>query len=264
VLIEYDDFLRAIDITIPQFGNKSQEEISLCFKNGFIDNIGDQYERCWTSLQRAAAQIHKSSRTSLVTVLLEGERGTGKSAMAAKLASESNFGFVRMISADSMIGYSESQVCTTIHKVFLDSYRSGHSIIFLDDIERIIQFTPVGQRFSNVILQTLLIMLKKEPPSSTKLMIVATTAISNLLENLQITTIFSVVLNVPQLQDKSEYKRVLKMYASSFSEELQDAIVTSITKPIGLKQMLMVIEMALSGDEHTVDTFIECMYLVCR
>jgi hypothetical protein len=77
-------------------------------------------------------------------------------------------------------------------------------------------------------------------------MIVATTAISNLLENLQITTIFSVVLNVPQLQ------------------ELQDAIVTSITKPIGLKQMLMVIEMALSGDEHTVDTFIECMYLVCR
>ena len=265
VLIEYDDFLRAIEITIPQFGNKSQEEISLCFKNGFIDNIGDQFERCWTSLQRAAAQIHKSSRTSLVTVILEGERGTGKSAMAAKLASDSDFGFVRMISADSMIGYSESQVCTTIHKVFLDSYRSGQSIIFLDDIERIIQFTPVGQRFSNVILQTLLIMLKKEPPSCTKLMIVATTAIAHLLDDLQVTSIFSLQLNVPQLQDTSEFKRVLKEYAPAFSEDLQDDIAAAITnKPIGLKQMLLVIEMALSEDEHSVDSFLECLYLVCR
>ncbi len=263
IIVEYYDFIEAIKTTIPAFGNKSQEDISNCFKNGFIPNIGEQFQRCWDALQKAAKQVHKSSRTSLVTVLLEGERGTGKTAMAAKLAAESDFGFVRMISADTMIGMNETQVCTTIHKVFLDSYRSGASIIFIDDIERLIKFTPVGQRFSNDILQTLLIMMKKEPPLSTRLMIVATTSICHLLDNLQFTSIFSIQLNIPLLQEESEYIKVLTKYAPEFSEELKITIAKSIKTPIGLKQMINVIEMTLSDNEHSFNTFFECLNLIC-
>lgn len=264
IIVQYNDFIEAIEITIPAFGNKNQEEVSNCLKNGFLTDIGDQFQRCWNALQKVVKQVHNSCRTSIVTVLLEGERGTGKTAMAAKLASESDFGFVRMISADTMIGMNETQVCTAIHKVFLDSYRSGASIIFIDDIERLIKFCPVGQRFSNDILQTLLVMLKKTPPSSTRLMVIATTAISNLLDDLQLSSIFSIQLNIPQLQEESEYKKVLSKYAPAFSEELQDAIAKSIVKPTGLKQMLNVIDMALSVDEYSVESFLECLHIVCR
>jgi vesicle-fusing ATPase len=264
IIVEYHDFIEAIKTTIPAFGNKNQDNISNCFKNGFIPDIGDHFQRCWDALLKAAKQVHKSSRTSLVTVLLEGDQGTGKTAMAAKLAAESDFGFVRMISADTMIGMNETQVCTTIHKVFLDSYRSVSSIILIDDIERLIKFTPVGQRFSNDILQTLLIMLKKDPPSSTKLMIVVTTSIYHLLDNLQFTSIFSIQLNVPLLQNEAEYIKVLSKYAPEFSEELKIAIAKSLNNPISLKQMLNVIEMTLSDDKHSVESFRECLYLVCH
>jgi vesicle-fusing ATPase len=153
----------------------------------------------------------------------------------------------------------------------MDAYRSSSAIIFLDDIERIIQFTPVGQRFSNVILQTLLILLKKAPPSSTRLMIVATTAVSRFLEDLQLTTIFNIVLHVPQLEGADVFKRVLQAFAPPhFGDELIEEVSKSICRPIGLKQMLLVIEMAAASaaaaadGELSVDSFLECYYSVCR
>lgn len=271
VMVEFQDFIRAIDDSLPAFGNKSQEDIENCFKNGWIRAINEEHDRLWASLKRAAAQVLMSEKITLVTVLLEGDVACGKTAIAAKLAAESDFGFVRMVSADSMIGFSEMQVCSSLHKVFMDAYRSSSAIIFLDDIERIIQFTPVGQRFSNVILQTLLILLKKAPPSSTRLMIVATTAVSRLLEDLQLTTIFNIVLHVPQLEGADVFKRVLQAFAPPhFGDELVEEVSKSICRPIGLKQMLLVIEMAAASaaaaadGELSVDSFLECYYSVCR
>lgn len=265
VVVEFQDFIRAIDDSLPAFGNKSQSDIENCFRNGWISVINDEHDLLWASLKRAATQVLKSEKTTLVSVLLEGAVGCGKTAIAAKLAAESGFGFIRMVSADSMIGFSEMQVCTSLHKLFMDAYRSSVALIFLDDIERIIQFTPVGQRFSNVILQTLLILLKKAPPSNTRLMIVATTAVSRLLEDLQLTTIFNIVLHVPQLEGGDVFKRVLQAFAPPhFGDELIEEVAKSICRPIGLKQMLLVIEMAASCDELSVDSFLECYYSVCR
>lgn len=35
------------------------------------------------------------------------------------------------------------------------------SIVILDDIERLLEYVAIGPRFSNTILQTLLVLLKK-------------------------------------------------------------------------------------------------------
>jgi vesicle-fusing ATPase len=57
-----------------------------------------------------------------MSVLLEGQRGTGKTAIAAKLAVESDFPLVRLVSPDSMIGMQDSQKCQLLLKVFLFSF----------------------------------------------------------------------------------------------------------------------------------------------
>ena len=41
------------------------------------------------------------------------------------------------------------------------AYKSPLSMILIDDIERIIDYTPLGPRFSNMVLQALLVLLKK-------------------------------------------------------------------------------------------------------
>lgn len=38
------------------------------------------------------------------------------------------------------------------------------SILVLDDIERMIEYAPIGPYFSNLVLQTLLVLVKVVPP----------------------------------------------------------------------------------------------------
>lgn len=59
----------------------------------------------------ACLQVQNSDKTSLLTCLLEGPVGSGKSSMAATMAIESEFPFVKVISPESLVGYNE-QVST--------------------------------------------------------------------------------------------------------------------------------------------------------
>lgn len=74
---------------------------------------------------KPALQVRSSDNTPLVTCLLEGPAGTGKTALAATLAIESGFPFVKVVSAEAMVGYSEQAKCSQIAKVFDDAYKVG-------------------------------------------------------------------------------------------------------------------------------------------
>jgi len=88
----------------------------------------------------------------LISVLLEGEDGTGKSAFAAWGAVESNFPYVKLISPETFVGYSEIGKLDNIVKIFNDAYRSSFSVVLLDGIERLIEYVNIGPRFSNTLL----------------------------------------------------------------------------------------------------------------
>lgn len=200
-----------------------------------------------------------------MTVLLRGPPGCGKTAIAAKAAVDSGYPFVRMISADEMIGYSETSKCQMIHKVFLDSYKSPLSFILIDDIERIIEYVPIGPRFSNIVLQTLLVLLKKTPPDNgRKLIVLGTTSVPNFLEDLGLTQAFSVSQIVNLLDDPSQMSDVLRV-AGHVSDQDASKMASFITKPIGIKQLLMVIEMARQASTNGnvgINEFFECLQAI--
>lgn len=50
----------------------------------------------------------------------------------------SDFPFIKLISAENMVGFSEAQKITHLNKVFSDSYKSPLSVIVVDGIERIL------------------------------------------------------------------------------------------------------------------------------
>jgi vesicle-fusing ATPase len=93
--------------------------------------------------------VKESENTPLLTILLEGENGCGKTALSAKLALQSNFPFVKLISPEKFVGMSDYQKLQEIVKIFDDAYKSPLSLIILDDIERLIEFIHIGPRFSN-------------------------------------------------------------------------------------------------------------------
>jgi vesicle-fusing ATPase len=228
----------------PKFGAKATE-LKALYRNGFVP-YGDTFDHIMNTLERLVEQVRSSTKTPLMSVLLQGPAAVGKTAIAAKLAVDSGFPFVRMISADEMIGYTESSKSQMIHRVFMDSYKSPLSIILIDDIERIIDYVPIGPRFSNTVLQTLLVLFKKVPPDDgRRLLIIGTTSIPHLLEDLGIIQTFGIIQSIPLLEEPSQIIEVL-MVAAHMSERDAHAVATSVlhSKPIAIKQLLMVAEMA--------------------
>jgi len=145
----------------------------------------------------------------------------------------------------------------------MDSYRSPLSLIFLDDIERLIEYVPIGPRFSNSVLQTLMILLKKIPSEEgRKLLIIGTTSSAHLLEDLGLVSAFSVTQTVPLICEGKDFYEVLRSAAHMGREDAK-AIARQIKKPIGIKQLLMVAEMAKQGSEDgsvNVNVFMECLH----
>jgi vesicle-fusing ATPase len=121
-------------------------------------------------------QVRTSTRMTCSSILLYGPPGSGKTALAASIARKSEYPFVRFLSADNMVGYSESQRIAEITKSFMESQSSGLSLIVVDDIERLIHWAPQSGTYSNAVLQTLLVLFRWRPP---KVIIVAGCYIRN-------------------------------------------------------------------------------------
>jgi vesicle-fusing ATPase len=160
--VNRDDFLHALDEVQPAFG-VSEEELQQVVSNGIMQ-FAPHIDVILRDGQLRVEQVRTSTRTPLVTALLHGPPGSGKTALAATIAMSSQFPFIKLISPENMVGMGESQKIAYLNKVFNDSYKSPLSIIVVDSIEKIVEWVPIGPRFSNSVLQALSVLLGKRPP----------------------------------------------------------------------------------------------------
>ncbi|CAL9135081.1 unnamed protein product [Musa textilis] len=244
IKVTMDDFLHALHEIVPAFG-ASTDDLERCRLNGIVD-CGKRHMHIHERAMLLVEQVKVSQGSPLVTCLLEGPSGSGKTAMAATIGIESDFPFVKIISAETMIGLSEGSKCAQIVKVFEDAYKSQLSIIILDDIERLLEYVAIGPRFSNLISQTLLVLLKRLPPKGKNMLVIGTTSEVGFLESLGICDAFSVTYHVPRL-NREDAKKVLQGL-SVFAEDDLDLAVEELND-ISIKKLYMLVEMAAQGSD---------------
>ncbi|KAL4857940.1 Vesicle-fusing ATPase [Chlorella vulgaris] len=238
------DFAAALQEVKPAFGAviESLESYRL---QGMID-YGPRYQHLLSSCRTLVQQVQSSENTPLVTCLLEGPGGTGKTALAATLAIESGFPFVKIVSAESMVGYSEQSKSSQIAKVFDDAYKSPLSVIVLDDIERLLEYVAIGPRFSNAVLQTLLVLLKKQPPAGRKLFVVGTSSLGLVMQDMELASAFNVALHVPRLT-QPEQRSVLQQLGAFAGPDLDIAVAELPDLEVPIKRLLLLLDLARQG-----------------
>lgn len=121
IKVTMEDFLSALDEVKPAFG-ATISTLDSYRLHGMVD-YGPRYQHLLSSCRTLVRQVQSSEATPLITTLLEGSQGTGKTALAATVAIESGFPFVKVVSAEAMVGYSEAAKCQYIAKIFDDAYK---------------------------------------------------------------------------------------------------------------------------------------------
>ncbi|KAI0340747.1 AAA-domain-containing protein [Trametopsis cervina] len=257
--VNRQDFMNAMDEVTPAFG-VAKEELEMVVQNGIIhyDHVIDEILR---SGQLFVEQVRTSTRTPLVSLLLHGPPGSGKTALAATIARSSEYPFMKLVSPDDMVGFSESQKVHAINKVFADSYKSPLSVVVVDNIERLLEFTPIGPRFSNAVLQALMVLFSRRPPKGRRLLVVATTSLRPILTDLGLSESFDSEIRVPPVTTLRALDHILEEVQLIPNQKERQHTIGMLEQAgfgdqegtgglnIGIKKLLSVVEMARQEPE---------------
>ncbi|KAI8394261.1 P-loop containing nucleoside triphosphate hydrolase protein [Radiomyces spectabilis] len=260
--VQMEDFLAALEEVPPAFG-VSETELQQCVQNSIIP-FAPHIEQILADGKLYVDQVRQSTRTPLVSLLLHGPAGSGKTALAATVAMESEFPFIKLISPETMVGMTESAKINEINKVFNDSYKSPLSVIVIDNIERLLDWVPIGPRFSNAVLQTLLVLLQRKPPKDRRLLILATTTQRHILDQMDMADAFDSEIYVPTITSLEGVDIVLQQLGLFTDEERKRTLsILSDAKmdeklAIGIKKLLMIIEMARQ-DADKIEKFVNTL-----
>uniref|UniRef100_A0A2K6TLX5 Vesicle-fusing ATPase n=1 Tax=Saimiri boliviensis boliviensis TaxID=39432 RepID=A0A2K6TLX5_SAIBB len=255
------DFLASLENDIkPAFGT-NQEDYASYIMNGII-KWGDPVTRVLDDGELLVQQTKNSDRTPLVSVLLEGPPHSGKTALAAKIAEESNFPFIKICSPDKMIGFSETAKCQGLclmqKKIECLEYVHVYQIPKYNNVS-FSDYVPIGPRFSNLVLQALLVLLKKAPPQGRKLLIIGTTSRKDVLQEMEMLNAFSTTIHVPNIATGEQLLEALELLGN-FKDKERTTIAQQVKGKkvwIGIKKLLMLIEMSLQMDpEYRVRKFL--------
>ncbi|KAJ5228271.1 hypothetical protein N7489_008979 [Penicillium chrysogenum] len=253
------DFLHSLDEVKPAFG-VSEEELSSRIPYGVI-----HYSATISEILREGElfvkQVGSAESTPLFSVLLHGPPSSGKTALAARIAIDSGFPFIKLISPEDMVGFSEPAKIAHISRIFDSAYKSTTSIVVIDNIERIIDWVPIGPRFSNSVLQALMVFLRKQPTHGRRLLVLATTTERALMKQLDIYNSFNSDIMVPNVSSFGELRFVMEKSGAFDAQEIAQALesVGGLADDgrlsVGIKKVLLGIETA-KQDSDKVGRFV--------
>jgi vesicle-fusing ATPase len=165
----------------------------------------------------------------MVTALIEGSVGAGKTALAAKIALEANFPCVRLITPQALVHHGEAGKCQAIVKAFEEAHKSTSAVIVVDEIERLLDYNPIGPRFSNPVCQTLLVQLRQLPPKGRRCLVLATTSKKDVLEQMGLLGCFDKIIHTPCLRSGDDVIEALKGLEGNVSPSQLDTIHRNIS-----------------------------------
>lgn len=251
------DFDHALTEIQPQFGQDTNA-LDKCIEHGIIE-YSDCFKGVLQKCTKLVAQARCPEGMPLLSVLLFGPSGCGKTAMASHLARMSDFPFARRIASEDFAGSCDHEKVAKITQIFEDAQKSPLSIVVLDDLEHLMDFTCIGPRFSNTMLQLFFSILKRRPSKlGHRMLVVGTTSEADFARSSKLMRAFNVALELPLLSEPSHFEAALHGLPA-FSPTLVKEVCAGLHQSVGIRTLLQVAEMAThQNDSIQTAQVLEC------
>jgi vesicle-fusing ATPase len=230
--VNREDFMVALTEVRPAYG-VSEAELMEAIRLGIIP-YAPHINTTIQQMSRVVGMVKEDPNKFSTSVLFHGPMGSGKTALAAHIALQSGFPFVKMVSPSDLVGYRDDFAKKDyIHKAFTDAYKSPASILILDDFERLIGWNPIGPRFSNTMLEALTTLIVSRPPKGHRLLVFVTTSKASVLRMLEIDNDFAKKVAVPGVSNLRELGTVLQEMEHEFSSNDINLAINEIGQQTG-------------------------------
>ncbi|VDN82520.1 unnamed protein product [Brugia pahangi] len=194
-----------------------------------------------------------SNLSKSFSLLIKGAEKTGKSCLAALIARNSGIPSIKSCLPENMLKLNEKAKNEKLIDLFEEAIKLPQCILFLDSIELLIEYCDVGDRYSNVILQTVKLILKKGEMLKNNRLLVIATVTTECAEKFGLQRYFSSVIEVPLLMKIDRIMPVIEcanVLNKVDFEMLQECLIHDANSkqfssyPVGIKSLLTTIELA--------------------
>lgn len=122
----------------------------------------------------------------------------------------------------------------------------------------------MGARFSNAVLQTLLVLFHKRPPKSRRLLVIGTTSERSVLKQMDVLNTFDAEIPVPTVSSLKDLDEILKS-VNPFSDKERHHVISEIESitaskdvKVGIKKILSILETSRQ-DEDVSTRFVDLL-----
>ena len=249
--VEDQDFKKALEEIRPEFGIDT-DRFKMFEQEPFFE-YGSRLDLVLNNAERIISQLNDGS-ASQVSLLLYGIKGTGKTTIAARIALKSSFPFIKIISADDLIGKSEYYKTNFLIRQFEDAYKSPKSLVILDDLERLIEHVDVRKSFNNNVLQTILVLINKRPRKpENSIAVICTSSNPDFLSEFDLYNEFSIRLEIPELECNPS-NEIMSVIKERLPKEANPVIDVPKWFKLSIKKLLFVLNL-VEKDENKNEKF---------
>ena len=176
------EMVRAVREIKPQFGSVSKE-IDIITSESF-ELYSQEYEHIYSDV---LDKIKKLTCGKNLSILIQGEHFIGKTTLACQIAKNCSMNCIKFINSETLINntYKENK----IYEIFEQGYKSESFVLVLDGVEKIIEYSKLGNIYNNKILQTIYTILTKIIDSNKKVVIILTSSNDMLMDMLELNTL---------------------------------------------------------------------------
>lgn len=203
-------------------------------------------------------------------VLLVGEPGAGLTTIAANMAKETSFPFIRVYQAKATAAKTETAKVQYMEKLFDDAARSELSCIVIDGLEVILDYCHIGPRFSNTSKAVFTTNKDLALTKGHRMLVICTCKYEQFLNDLLLSEVFDDIIKVPSLTNPDQVKNVFthmnEIGDTTFTQVQQNSLINhlgSIPFQMGIKKLERLIKNAIRDEpELRVKLFLERMHML--
>jgi vesicle-fusing ATPase len=193
----------------PQYGSTSKEiEIITSVEFELYSN---EYTKVYTDILE---KIKNLASGNLLSIMIQGDTYVGKTMMACQIAKNCGFNCIKFIDAETLVNSMFKE--NLIYDIFSQGYRSESFVLIIDSVEKIIEYSKLGNIYNNKILQMIYMMMSKIVDSYKSIVVILTSSNRQLMTNLDFNTVCNYTYS---LFDTSTPKTNDKMASDYFKEK---------------------------------------------